>query len=261
MLHKLRQWDVRTAHGVDAFVANSHFIARRIWKAYRRRARVIYPPVDTEAFALREDREDFYLTASRLVPYKKIDVLVEAFAALPHKRLVVIGDGPDLAKLRTKAGKNVTLLGYQSHEVLCDYIQRARAFLFASREDFGIVLVEAQAAGTPVIAFGQGGALETIQPLDRPRPTGVLFGEQTPAAVVAAISAFEREQHRIRPIDCRENALRFGVDRFHREFLDHVTGQWHGFRSQTFEPPHAAEIEPEPITTTRKPGLRSRRAA
>ncbi len=156
MLHKLRQWDVRTSHGVDSFVANSQFIARRIWKTYRRHARVIYPPVDTGAFSLSDRREEFYLTASRLVPYKKIEVLVEAFASMPGKRLVVIGDGPGWKGLRAKATPNVTLLGYQSTDALRDFIQRARAFLFASREDFGIVLVEAQAAGTPVIAFGQG---------------------------------------------------------------------------------------------------------
>ncbi len=236
MLHKLRTWDVRTAHGVDSFVANSQFIARRIWKVYRRHARVIYPPVDTGAFTLSKDREDFYLTASRLVPYKKIDVLIEAFAQLPDKKLVVIGDGPDLKKLRAQAGPNVTLLGYQDSTVLRDHIQRARGFLFASREDFGIVLVEAQAAGTPVIAFGQGGALETIRGLDADKPTGVLFDQQTPAAVVAAIRTFEREQHRIHAAECRENAMRFGLERFHREFFEHATAQWDLFRSQAFRP-------------------------
>lgn len=237
MLHKLRLWDVRTSHGVDSFVANSNFIARRIWKAYRRHARVIYPPVDTEAFSVGEKREDFYLTASRLVPYKRIDVLVDAFALMPDKKLVVIGDGPELQKLRSKAGRNVTLLGYQDSWVLRDYVERARAFLFASREDFGIVLVEAQAAGTPVIAYGQGGALETIRGLDSARPTGVFFDEQTPAAVVEAVETFECEQSRIRPADCRENAMRFGVERFHREFFEHAIGQWDLFRSRTLPSP------------------------
>ncbi len=233
MLHKLRIWDYRTAAGVDSFVANSNFIARRIWKVYRREARVIHPPVDTDAFSLSENREDYYLTASRLVPYKRVDLLVEAFAHLPDKRLVVIGDGPELRRLRAKAGPNVALLGRQDFEVLRDYIQRARAFLFASREDFGIVLVEAQAAGTPVIAFGAGGALESIRGLDSPEPTGLLFDEQTPEAVVEAIRTFEHQQHRIKPAACRKNALRFRVDRFHREFLAHVTSQWAAFQSDS----------------------------
>ena len=146
MLHKLRIWDHRSAAGVDSFVANSRFIARRIAKVYRRDADVIYPPVDTAAFSPLAKRDDFYLTASRLVPYKRVDVLVEAFARLPDRRLVVVGDGPELGRLRAKATPNVSLVGYQDAAALRDYLQRARAFLFASREDFGIVLVEAQAA-------------------------------------------------------------------------------------------------------------------
>jgi glycosyltransferase involved in cell wall biosynthesis len=245
MLHKLRLWDVRTSHGVDSFVANSQFIARRIWKTYRRHARVIYPPVDTGAFCVGDKREEFYLTASRLVPYKKIEVLVEAFASMPGKRLVVIGDGPGCKGLQAKATPNVTLLGYQSSATLRDFMQRARAFLFASREDFGIVLVEAQAAGTPVIAFGQGGALETIRGLGTEKPTGVFFDEQTPAAVIEAVRTFEQNHDRIKPADCRENAMRFSIARFHHDFHEHAISQWEAFRSQTFRPrmqtPTAAE--------------------
>ncbi len=236
MLHKLRIWDVRTAAGVDSFVANSHFIARRISKVYGRQARVIYPPVDTESIQLSDRRDDYYLTASRLVPYKRIDVLVDAFAQLPERRLVVVGDGPELRKLHAKAGPNVTLLGYQETDELRETIRRARAFLFASREDFGIVLVEAQAAGTPVIAFGAGGALETIRGLDVPQPTGVLFDEQTPAAVVAAIRTFERESHRIGASECRANAMRFSTARFHREMREHVEREWDAFRGQSPAP-------------------------
>ena len=250
VLHKMRMWDVRTAAGVDAFVANSQFIARRIWKTYRRPARVIYPPVDVSAFALGEKRDDFYLTASRLVPYKKIDVLIEAFADLPDRRLIVIGDGPELKRLRGKAGPNVSLLGYQDFSVLRDHMQRARAFLFAAREDFGIVPVEAQAAGTPVIAYNRGGASEVVRGLDAPRPTGVLFDEQTPGAVVEAVRQFEREQHRIRPTDCRANALRFSVEQFQREFYDFVQQQWHAFSQQI-----AVSSERGPA----RPGGRTRR--
>jgi glycosyltransferase involved in cell wall biosynthesis len=229
MLHKMRLWDVRTAPGVDSFVANSQFIARRIWKAYRRHADVIYPPVEVESFSLSEDRDDFYLTASRLVPYKRVDVLVEAFAHLPHKKLVIVGDGPEMKKLQAMAPANVELLGYQEFGVLRDYMQRARAFLFAAREDFGIVPVEAQATGTPVIGFGQGGTGETIRGLDAPRPTGVLFGEQTADAVVDAIRVFEREEHRISAAACRDNASRFSVARFQAEFLEFVRQQWRWF--------------------------------
>ena len=241
MLHRLRQWDVRTSNGVDSFVANSQFVARRIWKSYRRTARVIHPGVDVAAFSATERRSDFYLTASRLVPYKKIDVLIEAFAQLPNERLVVVGEGPQLHKLRAKAGPNVTLVGYQEAAALRDYMQRARAFLFAAREDFGIVLVEAQAAGTPVIAFGQGGAAETVQSLETSKPTGVLFGEQTPQAVVEAIRMFERESGRIKPEHCRDNARRFGIERFQREFFEHAMAQWDQFCSRSQAPADEAD--------------------
>ena len=166
ILHYMRMWDVRTANGVDFFIANSEFIAKRIKKCYRREAAVIYPPVDVEAFKMREEKEDFYLTASRMVPYKKMDLIVEAFSRMPDKKLVVIGDGPDFGKIKSKATNNITLLGYQPFGVLKDYMQKAKAFVFAAEEDFGITPVEAQACGTPVIAFGKGGALETVKGLD-----------------------------------------------------------------------------------------------
>jgi len=241
MLHKIRLWDVRTAHGVDAFVANSQFIARRIWKCYHRTAEVIHPPVDIDAFPLCEDREDFYVTASRLVPYKRVDLLVEAFAQMPEKRLLIIGDGPELRKLRAMATPNVQLLGYQSLATLRSTIQRARAFLFAAREDFGIALVEAQAAGTPVIALGQGGALETIRGLESDRPTGVLFDQQTPHSLIDALQTFEREQHRIMAAECRANAARFGIERFQRQFFDFAMQQWDHFRSGDYRPNEQAD--------------------
>jgi glycosyltransferase involved in cell wall biosynthesis len=164
-----------------------------------------------------------------LVPYKKIDVLVDAFAEMPDKKLVVIGEGPEFARLRAKAGANVTLLGYQEAAALRDYLSRARAFLFAGREDFGIILVEAQACGTPVVAFGRGGAVETVCGLNSEEPTGVLFDEQTPEAVTEAIYRFEREEHLITAAACRENAMRFGIERFRREFGQFVEHQWRTF--------------------------------
>lgn len=236
-LHHLRLWDVRTAAGVDRMLANSHFIQRRIQKVYRRDSEVIYPPVDTTGFSLREDKEPFYLTASRLVPYKKIDLIVEAFSAMPDKQLVVIGDGPDFAKIRAKAGPNVRLMGYQPFDVLKDHMQRAQAFVFAAQEDFGIVPLEAQACGTPVIAFGRGGALETVRGLDQPQPTGVFFESQTVAAVVAAVRTFEGERQHFEPKRIREHAQNFGQARFRQEFADYVDHAWQDFvKSSSFTP-------------------------
>lgn len=217
-LHKIRIWDSRTANGVDEFVAISNFIAARIGKIYRRTATIIYPPVDIHAFDLYEAKEDFYLTASRMVPYKKIGLIVEAFNEMPDKRLIVIGDGPDFAKLKSKAGRNVELLGYQAQEVLRDHMQRARAFVFAAEEDFGIVPLEAQACGTPVIAFGKGGALETVRGADETSSTGLFFLEQSAKAIREAVGRFEEIRPQISPANCRANAMRFAPDRFQSEF-------------------------------------------
>jgi glycosyltransferase involved in cell wall biosynthesis len=229
LLHRIRLWDYRTANGVDAFMAISKFIARRIWKVYRRESTVIYPPVDTTAFELKETKEDFYLTASRLVPYKKVDLIVEAFVGMPEKRLVVIGDGPDAEKIKQKATSNVQLLGYQPFSVLKDHMQRAKAFVFAAEEDFGIVPIEAQACGTPVIAYGKGGALETIVGLESQSPTGVFFEEQSAASLQHAVQTLEQQLHRFDPKAIRQNALRFNVERFRREFLAFVEEQWQAF--------------------------------
>lgn len=223
MLFSIRQWDVRTANSVNAFVANSRFIARRVWKVYRREASVIYPPVDVERFALHEKKEDFYLTASRLTPYKKVNLIVQAFAGMPDRRLIVIGDGPEMKKVRREATPNVTILGYQPSEVLVDYMQRARAFVFAAEEDFGIVPVEAQACGTPVIAFGEGGATETV----RDGTTGIFFGEQTVESLTEAVHRFEAMT--FDPRGCRANAVRFAPERFRQEFSAFVEHEWQAF--------------------------------
>lgn len=220
ILHYIRNWDVRTANSVDQFVANSQFIARRIHKVYQREAAVVYPPVAIDAFELATQKEDFYLTASRLVPYKKIDLIVEAFARMPERRLVVIGDGPDMSKVRAKATSNVEVMGYQQFPVLHDHMRRAKAFVFAAEEDFGISVVEAQACGTPVIAYGKGGALETVR--DASRPTGLFFTEQSADAIIAAVDAFEREPGRIRAEDCRANAERFSATHFREQLLSRV---------------------------------------
>lgn len=217
LLHYMRMWDQRTASGVDEFIANSHFIGRRINKSYRRQSTVIYPPVDTRQFTLHEAKEDFYLTASRMVPYKKIPLIIEAFAAMPDKRLIVIGTGPEMDKAREVAGPNVTLLGYQSFEVLRQHMQRAKAFVFAAEEDFGIAPIEAQACGTPVIAYGRGGVLETVRGLDHPEPTGVFYPEQNTASIIAAIATFEAQRSRISAANCRSNSERFSIERFQQE--------------------------------------------
>lgn len=236
ILHKIRLWDVRTAPGVDVFVANSHFIERRIGKVYGRSAQVVYPPVDTAGFSPRMEKEDFYLVASRIVPYKKIDLIVEAFAATPERRLVVIGAGPDFEKVRAKAGPNVTLLGYQSFEVLKDHMQRAKACVFAAEEDFGIAALEAQACGTPVIAFGKGGALETIRGLDAEQPTGVFFWEQSIAAIHAAVAQFEALPAPISPQACRDNALYFSPERYRAELMQVVEQAWREFEQRCRAP-------------------------
>ncbi len=216
-LHYMRLWDVRTANGVDYFIANSQFIARRIYKCYHRRADVIYPPVDVSGCACCEAKADFYLTVSRMVPYKRMDVLVKAFNKMPDKRLVVIGAGSELAKCRALAGSNVQLLGYQPTAVVRDYMQRAKAFCFAAEEDFGITPLEAQACGTPVIAFGRGGALETVRGLGAGAPTGVFFAQQTAEAVCAAVKEFEANRELFTAKNCRQNAERFAAERFCRE--------------------------------------------
>ena len=229
-LHKLRLWDSRTTNGVDGFIAISQFIRRRIWKTYRRDATVIYPPVEISKFTLRADKEDFYLAASRLVPYKKMNLIAEAFTAMPERRLVMIGDGPEMRKVRAKAGPNVTVLGYQDDDVLRDYMQRAKAFVFAAEEDFGIVPLEAQACGTPVIAYARGGALETIRSLDDEQPTGGFFKEQSVPAIKDAVASFEHEAARILPGICRENAMRFAPERFRAEFMAYVAAEMDRFR-------------------------------
>jgi len=240
ILHYIRNWDVRTANSVDSFVSNSAFIARRIRKVYQRDAQVIFPPVDVDAFSLLEQKEDFYLTASRMVPYKKIDLIVEAFARMPERKLVVIGDGPDMHKVRAKATPNVEVMGYQPFAVLRDRMRRAKAFVFAAEEDFGISVVEAQACGTPVIAYGKGGALETVRDLSDPRPTGIFFNEQTADSIIAAVDHFAVQPGRFAAADCRANAERFSAGLFRERFFAHVRAAVPALQGATlpaYEPP------------------------
>lgn len=228
ILHKMRIWDCRTANGVDHFVANSHFIARRIKKVYGRHADVIYPPVDVASFISVENKDEFYFTASRMVPYKKMDLIVEAFSSMPNKRLIVIGDGPDMKKIKSKAGKNIEILGYQPFSILKDMMQNAKAFVFAAEEDFGITPVEAQACGTPVIAFGKGGVREIVR-ANVPQPTGVFFEEQSIQSIVNAVNEFEQCQDQFIASSCRKNAERFSIARFNDEFSSYVDLRWKEF--------------------------------
>ena len=213
LLHNMRNWDVCTANRVDFFIANSQYIAKRIRKIYNKEATVIYPPVNIEDFELHEQKENFFLVASRMVPYKKIDVIVEAFSQMPDKKLVVIGDGPEYLKIKKLATKNIELLGFQPFSVLKKYMQQAKAFVFAAEEDFGIVPVEAQACGTPVIAFGKGGCLETVIP----NVTGLFFYQQTPSAIIKAVEEFEKNVEKFNPTEIRNHALQFGAERFEKE--------------------------------------------
>lgn len=222
LLHKIRIWDCRTANGVDAFIANSDFIRKRIWKVYKREAKVIHPPVDVSGFRFQKEKKDFYVTSSRMVPYKRIDMIVEAFSRMPEKRLFVIGDGPEFKKIEQKAKSNVTLLGYQDVSTLRDYLKNAKAYVFAAEEDFGIAPIEAQACGTPVIAYGKGGVLETIKNIGSDKPTGLFYYEQTKESLIKAIHQFENLDRSINPEDCRANALRFSEERFRNEIKTYI---------------------------------------
>jgi glycosyltransferase involved in cell wall biosynthesis len=229
VLHYLRLWDASASTRVDAYLANSSYVARRIEKLYRRPARVVYPPVDVARYRPGSRREEFFVTVSRLVPYKRLDLIVDAFTRM-GKPLVIIGDGPDQARLQREAGPSVKLLGYQPDEVVADHLQRARAFVFAADEDFGIAPVEAQAAGCPVVAYGKGGALETVVGWPAPGATGVFFDSQTPEALGAAVSLFEAHEDAFEPGACRRNAERFGRERFRQEFRNTVEELWGKFQ-------------------------------
>lgn len=231
LLHRIRLWDYCSAARPDYLIANSQYIAKRINKVYRRTADVIYPPIDTESFQLTTAKENFYITASRFVPYKCIDVIIRAFTQMPDKKLIIIGDGPENSNLRKLATTpNIEFKGFLKKELLLNYIQKAQAFIFAGEEDFGIAPTEAQACGTPVIAFGRGGVREIVQGLDQKNPTGLFFENQTPDAIVEAVHQFEKMKDRFTPIACRHNAERIGGNnRFRLELMNYVEKRWKEF--------------------------------
>ena len=224
-LARLRSWDRAASERVDCFVAISHAIAERIRHSYDRDAAVIYPPVASAPEDAGATRGTAYVTVSRLVPYKRIDLIAAAFRLLPDRELVVIGDGPERSRVAAAAGSNVTLLGRAPDDARNKWLARARAFVFAADEDFGIAPLEAQARGTPVIAYGSGGALETIRGLHTAAPTGVFFREQTPEAIAAAVREYEANAQRISADACRANAAQFSVARFRSEFADFVAAR------------------------------------
>ena len=216
-LHKIRTWDVRSSNSVDQFVANSRFVAKRIAKYYGRSSVLVNPPVDTSVFQLQTEKEDYYVAAGRFVPFKRLDLVAEAFKAMPDKKLYLLGDGPEMEKIRSKAGPNTVFTGFLPPAEMNRYLSKAKAFIFPSEEDFGIVPVEAQACGTPVIAFGKGGALETVIGLDEATnagPTGLFFHSQDAQAIRQAVLQFEAHADRFHAQAIHEHAQSFAIDQF-----------------------------------------------
>lgn len=218
ILNYLRKWDLRSAQLPDYLIANSNFIAEKIKRIYKREAFVIYPPVDTNLFQLCETKEDFYLTASRLVPYKKIDLIVEAFSQMPDKKLVLIGSGPEKEKIKMMLKPNIQFLGYQEFDRLKNYMQKAKAFIFAAEEDFGIIVVEAMACGTPVIALNRGGTAETV--VDN--LTGIHFKNQSAEDIIKAVEKFENLRNHFSPRKISEYANRFNRNIFERSIKNFI---------------------------------------
>lgn len=221
-LHRIRNWDVRSSNTVDSFVANSSFVRARIAKYYRRNSSLVFPPVDTGLFALEENKQDYYVTAGRFVPFKRLDIAVEAFTNMPEKKLVVIGDGPEMAKLKSKAGPNIEFVGFQPPEVVRSFLALAKAFIFPSEEDFGILPVEAQSCGTPVIAYASGGALETVIDLDSAfdterAATGLFFHHQNADSLCAGVEKFEANRGKFSASAISKHAASFNPERFKRD--------------------------------------------
>jgi len=218
LMHHLRIWDRCSSSGIDLIITNSNYISRRIKKSYGLESCVLPPPVDCDFYHPGHKKDDFYVTASRLVPYKRFDLIIDTFNRMPEKKLVVIGEGPEYSKLIKKANVNIKFLGYQEPELLRDYLQRAKAFIFAAEEDFGILPVEAQACGTPVIAYGKGGIRDSVYNFGEKRPTGVFFNQQNSESLIGAIKLFEDNISDFKPIDCINNAKKFTLERFRNEF-------------------------------------------
>jgi glycosyltransferase involved in cell wall biosynthesis len=217
-INYLRKWDLRSASNVDYFIANSHHIAEKIKRIYNRNAEVIYPPVDVDKFELCKHKENYYLTASRMVPYKRLDLIIEAFNEMPDKKLIVIGSGPEKEKLVSKGSSNIEIIGHQDTENLKVYVQKAKAFVFAAEEDFGIIVVEAMACGTPVIAWNYGGTGESV--IDG--ETGILFSEQTKYSIIAAVKKFEGISGNFNSVLIRKRSKNFRRSEFENSIKNFV---------------------------------------
>ena len=226
-LKHMRKWDLKVTDRVDHFIANSQFVRQRIKRVYGRDSSVIYPPVATHLMHLKQ-KENFYLTVSHLVPYKRVDLIVEAFSYLPHLHLVVVGDGPEWKKIKAKSGKNVELLKYQTDDVVRELLSRAKGFVFAAEEDFGIAPVEAQGSGTPVIAYRKGGVLETVVE----GKTGMFFEEQTVESLVGALQRFEKME--FDPVLIKAHAEQFGKEQFCQKFQAFVANKWEAFCENSY---------------------------
>jgi len=230
ILHRMRLWDVRTAHGPDAIFTNSQFVARRVRKIYGRDAKVIYPPVTLSARDTVLPAGNHFLAASRLVPYKRIEPVVRAFNAMPDLKLIVAGDGPEAERLKRLAGPNVSFVGFVSDRHLRKLMATARAFVFAAEEDFGIVLVEAQSEGAPVLALGRGGARESIA-ASGPHATGMYFDNADPVTIADCVRSFAARENAISRADCRQRAAFFSAERFRRQFVSAVNDELERFHA------------------------------
>lgn len=217
----LRHFDLYGAQQVDHFIANSEFVRERIKRIYDKDAVIIHPPVDVDAFDFDHPSENFYLVVSALVPYKRVDLAIEAFNRL-GKPLVVIGEGPELKRLTQIASDNVKIMGAQFFEVLKNHFEHCKALIFPGVEDFGITPLESQAAGKPVIAYKEGGALETVIEHE----TGLFFDEQTPEALADAVERFELVQNEFSPQQCRKNAELFRPERFLNQIKAFLTSRY-----------------------------------
>ncbi|OYU89637.1 MAG: glycosyl transferase family 1 [Bradyrhizobiaceae bacterium PARB1] len=231
LLHRIRIWDTRTAHGPDAMMANSNFVAKRIKKVYGRDATVIYPPVTMSTLPKDLPVGDHFLAASRLVPYKRIEAVIEAFNSMPDQKLVVAGDGPEAERLKAVAGPNISFAGFVSDERLRELMATARAFVFAAEEDFGIIVVEAQSEGAPVLALGRGGARETVSASPELR-TGMFFDASEPEAIAECVRAFIAREHEFSRDVCRAHAQKFSAERFRAELMTFVNDNMKGFTGE-----------------------------
>ena len=224
-LHGIRKWDIASAHRVDHFIANSYYVAQRIEKIYRRPAHVIYPPVDIDSFYIADQKEEYFIACSRMVPYKKMDMIARAFQSMPDKKLILVGDGPQMSAIKKWASPNIEILGFVSDETLKTLLSKAKAMVFAADEDFGIVMIEALASGTPVIALGKGSACEIIDH----KKTGILYREQTIDSLIEAVESFEKTQHLFDPLYLKQYSARFSKQRFDKEFNSFVTEKYDAF--------------------------------